>query len=363
MRQSISHRSIFYILPPHMLTSLAQHGTPEQRTMALQMLGHDHSIRTVRMAQGLLSSKYAGARASLNTDNALQRTVYDVHGSMHLPGELERAEGQPPVQDIAANEAYDGIGWTHALYLQIYGRNSIDDAGLPLDASVHYGTQYNNAFWNGERMIFGDGDGQLFNRFTCAIDVIGHELTHGVTEDESHLAYVGQSGALNESISDVFGSLVKQYALRQTADQADWLIGRGLFTQNVHGEGLRSMRAPGTAYDDQLLGQDPQPAHMHGYVQTVEDNGGVHINSGIPNHVFYLVATRIGGFAWEKAGRIWYETLRDPRLRPTATFRMFARLTLANAERLFGSNSHEWSAVHDAWENVGVQIPALAKEY
>ncbi|GHO86498.1 M4 family metallopeptidase [Dictyobacter formicarum] len=363
MRPSLSRRSNFYILPPHMLTSMAQHGTPEQRTMALQMLGHDHSIRTMRMAQGLLNSKYTSGRSVLSTDNALHRTVYDVHGSMNLPGELVRAEGQPPTQDICANEAYDGIGWTHALYLQVYGRNSIDDAGMPLDASVHYSHQYDNAFWDGDRMIFGDGDGQLFNRFTCSIDVIGHELTHGVTEDECQLAYVGQSGALNESISDVFGSLVKQYAWHQTADQADWLIGQGLFTQRINGVALRSLRAPGTAYDDPLLGRDPQPAHMHDYVHTVEDNGGVHINSGIPNYTFYLVATRIGGYAWEKAGRIWYETLRDPRLRPTATFRMFARLTLSNAERLYGARSSEWSAVHDAWEQVGVQVPAMAKEY
>ncbi|GCE05223.1 M4 family metallopeptidase [Dictyobacter aurantiacus] len=360
MKPSLSRR---YILPPHMLTSLAQHGTPEQRTKALQMLGHDHSIRTIRMAQGLLTSKYVGVRPALNTDKALHRIVYDVHGTKDLPGAVVRTEGQPPIQDTCANEAYDGVGWTHAFYLQIYGRNSIDDAGMPLDASVHYSHQYDNAFWDGERMIFGDGDGQLFNRFTCAVDVIGHELTHGVTEDECHLAYVGQSGALNESISDVFGSLVKQYALRQTADQADWLIGHGLFTQQIKGVALRSMSAPGTAYDDPLLGRDPQPAHMSHYVDTVEDNGGVHINSGIPNHSFYLVATRIGGYAWEKAGRIWYETLRDSRLRPTANFRMFARLTLSNAERLYGASSPEWSAVHDAWEQVGVQVPTLAKEY
>ncbi|GER88197.1 metalloprotease [Dictyobacter vulcani] len=363
MRHSTSHGSVFYILPPHMLTSLAQHGTQEQRTMALQMLGHDHSIRTIRMAQGLLSSKYAGAQSALSTDKALYRTIYDVHGQLALPGDQVRGEGQVPTQDIAVNEAYDAMGWTHAFYLQVFGRNSIDDAGMRLDASVHYGTLYNNAFWNGECMIFGDGDGQLFNRFTCAVDVVGHEMTHGVTEDECKLAYVGQSGALNESISDVFGSLVKQYANHQTADQADWLIGHGLFTQKVHGEALRSMRAPGQAYDDPLLGRDPQPSHMDHFVQTVEDNGGVHINSGIPNHAFYLAATAIGGFAWEKTGRIWYETLRDPRLRPTATFRMFARLTLTNAERIFGSNSPELSAVRDAWSQVGVQIPAMVREY
>lgn len=170
------------------------------------------------------------------------------------------------------------------------------------------------------------------------------------------LVYLNQPGALNESISDVFGSLVKQFALNQTADQADWLIGAGLFTAKVHGVALRSMKAPGTAYDDPVLGKDPQPATMQNYVQTSDDNGGVHINSGIPNHGFALAAINMGGHAWEKAGRIWYETLRDPRLRSTASFRSFARLTVANADRLYGHSSTERQAVKDAWHEVGITV-------
>ena len=148
----------------------------------------------------------------------------------------------------------------------------------------------------------------MFNRFTVAVDVIGHELTHGVTQFEAKLAYWDQSGALNESFSDIFRSLVKQKKLNQTADQADWLIGAGLFTSNVKGLAIRSMKEPGTAYDDPLLGKDPQPAHMRHYVNTTSDNGGVHINSGIPNRAFYLAALEIGGHAWERAGKIWYMT-------------------------------------------------------
>ncbi len=129
-------------------------------------------------------------------------------------------------------------------------------------------------------MVFGDGDGELFQRFTVSLDIIGHELTHGVTEDEAALMYVNQSGALNESVSDVFGSLVKQHALGQTAEQADWLIGNGLLTDAVQGVALRSMKDPGTAYDDPVLGDDIQPGHMSKYVKMTGDNGGVHINSG-----------------------------------------------------------------------------------
>src|SRR5262249_46427006 len=218
-------------------------------------------------------------------------------------------------------------------------------------ASVHYRKDYDNAFWNGTQMVFGDGDGDLFNPFTVCVDVIGHELTHGVTQYESNLPYVAQSGALNESLSDVFGILVKQYP-STTATAADWLIGEGLFTNKVKPTGkaaVRSMKAPGTAYDDPVLGKDPQPANMADYVRGPADNFGVHTNSGIPNHAFYLAATKIGGFAWEKAGLIWYETMTSPWLRRNAQFLTFARLTVLAAGALFGQNSDEQDAVGEAW--------------
>src|SRR5262249_20304804 len=163
---------------------------------------------------------------------------------------------------------------TYDLYFDVYGRNSIDGQGTRLDSSVHYGQAYDNAFWDGTQMVYGDGDGKLFERFTRAVDVIGHELTHGVTAHEANLDYQNQPGALNESFSDVFGSLVKQGSLAQTAGEADWLIGEGLFTAKVKGVALRSLKAPGTAYDDPVLGKDPQPATMKGYVQTTDDDGG-----------------------------------------------------------------------------------------
>jgi Zn-dependent metalloprotease len=218
--------------------------------------------------------------------------------------------------------------------------------------TVHYLSGYDNAFWNGSQMVFGDGDGTYFNRFTVSIDVMGHELTHGVTAHQANLAYHDQPGALNESLSDVFGSIVKQYAHGHTAADADWLIGEGLFTSRVHGVALRSMKAPGTAYDDPVLGKDPQPAEMSGHVTTTSDNGGVHINSGIPNRAFYLAAVALGGSSWEKSGHIWYATLRDARLSSEAQFDQFASLTADNAGRLFGDA--ERRAVVDAWRQVGV---------
>jgi Zn-dependent metalloprotease len=354
-RETYRH-SIFCVLPPYILQSIAQNGSSQQRSRALQHLGTDHTIRTLRTTYNLISTTQPRGPIAPTAEGHPQRTIYNAHQTTNLPGDVARAEGSDPTDDVVVNEAYDGLGATYDFYWNVYQRNSIDDEGLKLDATVHYDVDYDNAFWNGEAMIFGDGDGELFNRFTISLDIIGHELTHGVTQDEAQLIYMYQSGALNESISDIFGSLVKQFKLQQTADQADWLIGQGLFTSKVEGVALRSMKAPGTAYDDPLLGKDPQPMHMRNFVNTSQDNGGVHINSGIPNHTFYLVATKLGGHAWEKPGRIWYETLRDPRLRSNASFSAFARLTVANADRLYGHNSPEQQAVIEAWKKVGVRV-------
>ena len=199
----------------------------------------------------------------------------------------------------------------------------------------------------------------LFNRFTLAVDVIADELAHGVTEHTSNLAYSGQPGALNEFWSDVFGSLVKQWQRSQAASEAG-LIGEGLFTSKVSGVALRSMKDPGGAYDDPILGKDPQPGHMRDYVITLEDGGGVHINSGIPNHAFFLTATAIGGHAWEKAGMIWYVAAARIRLSSTTDFAGAASLTHAVAGELYGEGSDEQDAVRYGWESVGISITAPA---
>jgi Zn-dependent metalloprotease len=342
------------ILPPHIVDAVARRGSPAQRARALRTLATDNTLRALRASTPPGPSRTRRGPAGAAVEGQKQRTIFDAHNTQTLPGAIVRLEGAPSSSDLVVNEAYDGLGATYDFFWAEYDRNSIDDDGMPMNATVHFDQEYNNAFWNGEQMVFGDGDGDLFNRFTISLDVIGHELTHGVTEDEAQLVYFFQPGALNESVSDVFGSLVKQHLLNQTAEQADWLIGAGLFTANVNGVALRSMKAPGTAYDDPVLGKDPQPAHMKDFVRTFADNGGVHINSGIPNHAFYLAATKIGGYAWEKAGRIWYETLRDSRLRTNSGFKRFAALTYVHAGQLFGTGSSEQQAVVEAWNQVGI---------
>jgi len=339
-----------------MLKNIATHGTDAQQATAIDTLKTSAQLRGQRNA--LTDFTPAALRVAVGTKD---RIIYDAKNGSSLPGTVVRRENDPPSTDVAVNEAFDGSGATYDLYYNIYQRNSIDDNGMRLDSTVHYQKGYDNAFWNGEQMVYGDGDedqpvaDRLFNRFTIAIDVIGHELTHGVTQYTAKLAYSFQSGALNESMSDVFGSLVKQYSLNQTAGQVDWIIGAGLLTSNVNGVGIRSMKAPGTAYDDPTLGKDPQPAHMKDYVNTVSDNGGVHINSGIPNHAFYVTAVEIGGFAWEKAGHIWYATLKD-KLSSSSNFQNCADLTYQAAADLYGSGSLEQQAVKKGWAEVGITV-------
>ncbi len=351
------HNPVLCIVPPYILRNIAEKGEPAQREWAQKTLINMEQMRDER-------NEIIDGKKPLIAKTAVpgeQRVVYDAQNGTSLPGIAVRREGDPPVTDPAVNEAYDGAGFTYTFYSDIYGRNSIDNQGLRIDSTVHYDRSFDNAFWDGEQMVYGDGDedlpvaNRIFNRFTAALDVIGHELTHGVVQYEANLVYSSQPGALNEHFADVFGSLVKQHALGQTAAQADWIIGAGLFTPNVNGVGVRSMKAPGTAYNDPVLGKDPQPAHMRDYVNTSQDYGGVHINCGIPNLAFYVTATELGGFAWEKAGQIWYNTLRK-RISPTATFQQTANTLYIVAAELFGEGSLEQKAVQTGWAQVGISV-------
>jgi Zn-dependent metalloprotease len=229
---------------------------------------------------------------------------------------------------------------------------------MKLEGFVHAGDLY-NAFWDGQHLVFGDGDGIIFDSFTDGLDVISHEFTHGVVEYASDLDYKFQCGALNESLADVFGIMVKQWSGEppQTADQANWLIGEGIWGAGVNGRALRDMKNPGTAYNDARVGADPQPAHWSDFkkLPLSNDRGGVHINSGIPNRAFFLAATMIGGYAWEGAGPIWYRALTSGKLRENATFKEFADLTIENA-------GEHVDKIREAWTLVGYPFPENRNE-
>lgn len=342
-------RPLECIVPPDLLKRILLEGDEAERQAVVETMSLDASIRQARAETA--GRRAVGERALgslVATGGSPIRVIQDQQHDTVTPGPVVRAEGQKPVKDPAVNEAYDGLGATYRLFWDVYRRDSIDGAGMTMHGLVHYGTRYNNAFWNGQEMLFGDGDDSLFLRFTKSLDVIGHELTHGVTQHEVNLVYSGQSGALNESISDVFGSLVKQNALDQAAADSDWLIGADCVGPKLQ-PALRSLEEPGTAN-----AFDNQPSDMDGFIKTAEDHGGVHTNSGIPNRAFYLLATELGGKAWERAGRIWYDTLKDPRLRPNSGFTSFARATLRQASNAFGPTSKEVTALKKAWDDVKV---------
>jgi Zn-dependent metalloprotease len=349
-----------WILPPDVIARVAEEGGPEDREAALRTIAASTAFRTRR---GMVTSLLRQADLSLSALGLLAEptgvgnTVYDMQsgGAAQLPGRRARGEGDSPSDDKNVNEAYDGAKATQALFMSAFDRNSIDDNGMELVSSVHYGTDFDNAFWNGSQMVYGDGSGRLFIKGGMTeISIIGHEMAHGITQFTAGLVYRTQSGALNESYSDVLGSLVKQHSLGQSADEADWLIGAGIVGPALRGEALRSMKQPGTAFE-----MDRQPGHMDDYVDLPDDNdprndnGGVHINSGIPNRAFYLAATAIGGKAWEKAGTIWYTTLTE-KLDRTSQFVPAAEATVQVAAELFGSGGSEEAAVRRAWEDVGV---------
>jgi Zn-dependent metalloprotease len=287
------------------------------------------------------------------------RRVYDCGNSTDLLQKLVRKEGGKPLKDVAANEAFDHSGTTFDFFAKVYGRASIDNANLSMTSSVHYQEDprygYDNAFWNGNEMVYGDG--YMFNRMTMSLDVAAHELTHGVTQYEAGLRYEVQSGALNEHFSDVFGVLARQWS-KGEADpaKADWTVGKGLFRKPAMANmSLRSMSAPGTAYEDPDFGMDPQPAHMRDYVNLPNtekgDWGGVHYNSGIPNKAFHLIAVGTRKAAWEVAGKIWYVTLTE-RLREDADFKKCAYETISVAGDYFGTATK--ALIREAWRQVGV---------
>ena len=342
------HDPLRCILPPGLLDRLARSDDDGVRTAALDAIRLDARFRIARAE----SASRTGGRTTAPVTFARiggspNRTIYDQdHRQNQTLGRVVRAEGQPATGDEAETEAYDGLGKTYDYFWSTFQRDSIDGQGRTLHGCVHFGTDYPNAFWDGHAMFFGDGDGQVLTRTTAGIDVIGHELTHGVTQYEANLVYSGQSGALNESISDVFGIQIKQRALGQDVATSDWLIGADIVGPALR-PALRSMKDPGEANP-----HDDQPADMDDYVP----GGDVHTNSGIPNKAFYVLATTLGGNAWDTAGPIWYATLRDARLTPTATFQEFARLSVRNAIMIYGAQSPEADAVRGSWDAVKVPV-------
>ncbi|KAK1985577.1 metalloprotease [Colletotrichum cereale] len=362
-RNQLSSRSRPSIIPDVLLRHIAESPDVDDDTRANARRDLEHlqslqqKIEISQQGQQEQAPLTAAAAKDPKKCDGTYRAVYDAKNSkdeQDLPGDVVRVEGQKPVDDKAVNDAFDNVGEVLKMYKEKFDWQSIDNDNMNVVSSVHFGKKYENAFWDPERMqmVFGDG-GEFLRNFTGTIDVIGHELTHAVTEHTSPLDYKGMSGALNEHVSDVFGIIVKQIVENEKADEADWLIGEGCIMPGIKGVALRSMKEPGTAYNDPRFGKDPQPAHFKDYIPTLEDNGGVHIYSGIPNRAFYLVAIAFGGFSYEKAGPIWWKAMNSGRVPPRCTFLQFADVTTETAEELYGDEAGK--VVREAWNEVGVK--------
>ncbi len=280
------------IVPPHILEQLAKLGN----TSCKKTLNDTHRIFQKRntILNNLLIREIAEGEGD--------RYIYDSQNLSQQRVALVRKEGEDAANDEAVDKAYETSGFVRDFFKDTFGLNSIDDNGLDVISNVHYGKDYNNAFWDGDEMTYGDGDGKEFKDFASAIDVVAHELAHGITQFLANLEYRSQSGALNEHFSDVFGTIIKQKYLQQDIAEADWLIGDTVVTDAFPGVAIRSMKAPGTANDF-----DTQPDHMDNYYTGNADNQGVHINSGIPNKAFYLSCLEIG---LDECALIWFDTLR-----------------------------------------------------
>lgn len=267
-------------------------------------------------------SEFAGGAGFVDT----KVVVYDCENTWQLrktkvwEGKLPAVDENDPTPPDIFRFLEEG---SNARYAAIFGiaivkwlknslhRKGIDGRGGAILINVNFGENYNNAFWDGDELTLGNGDGTVFGSFAKSPDVVAHEIGHGIVQEESALEYEGESGALNEHFADVLG-----IAIQNTLSPSGWLIGDEIMGPTLAGEALRSMIAPGTAYDNRLMGKDPQPGHYRDRYQGDADHGGVHVNSGIPNRAFAIAADRIG---IETAARVWYTAL--PLLAPRSTLR------------------------------------------
>jgi Zn-dependent metalloprotease len=351
------YNPIHCIIPPYMLTKLMESGNKKIADLAINSNFRSYRFRNDRIffhKATLQEKKILGLIANQTGPVKMQMEVYDCNQKTDLTGAtlLWDSRNNQKLTSVAGKNVIKGGKASWDFYWQLFGRNSIDNKGMLIRQYVHYDKKMDNAYWDGRRMVYGDGDGIVFTSFTSDIDIIGHELTHGVTENESNLDYENQAGALNESFSDIFGIMIKQRFNNQDVKKSNWLIGEKVMIGPEYA--LRSMKAPGTGYKNHPeLGDDPQPATMDNYQNLPNspsgDWGGVHINSGIPNFAFYVAAFNMGGYAWEKAGRIWYAVLTDLKLAQNAKFVDVKNLTIVHAEKLFGPGSMEVNAVKQGW--------------
>jgi len=346
------------LVPPHMLDAMTR--SPDHRIREVARHNQAAADRS-RRAPALGSKAVVGERGGAAEAGKVRRVVRDAGQEPRFDGKVRRREGDPPTGNRDVDDVYRNTGIVLDFYRRVFNRNGVDGKGMWLISNVEFrqtpAQPMLGAYWyrNHKAMTFGEEILEVMKRPAKALDFAGHEMTHGVVQFTAKLAHGNEPGALNESFADVMASLVKQWKKGQTASEADWLIGDTVVYRSKTVRGIRSLKAPGTAYtDDPHIGSDQQVWQMKHKYRGSKDDGGVHINSGIPNHAFYLVSATLGGLAWERAGQVWYASLL--RLHPNSDFEDCAQTTYTVAAALFGRGSRVQKAVKSAWKTVGLPI-------
>jgi Zn-dependent metalloprotease len=344
-------RCVCHIVPEEVLKRLEADSSfsLEQRKKFADTMKIDVELRKLRTQAGKLTrvvSRLAAPNAMALVAAPPAITVFDCTHSQTLPG----AQLPDPVNstDATAKRTFVETNSVATFYSQVFGRNSIDGAGMGMISSIHYGTDYNNAFWNGSQMTYGDGDGAVFIDFTNGNDVIGHELTHGVTQHSLQLNYTNEAGGLNESLSDCFGSMFRQWEAKQNVNQADWLIGKDIMGPDALQKGLTCLRDMANPAAKHCLA--PQPTKFSQYQPGMDP----HESSGIPNLAFYTVAMAVGGNSWDKVGQIWYKSMTGFGPSPAMKMKAFADRTRAVAAQLNPGDTALAGAVDAGWKKVGL---------
>jgi len=333
-----------FIIPPGVLKKYSSDTAldPATRKTMQDTYVETERLRGLREAQRIATIRDPERFLAPAAPQLPAQHLFDCVHRKGLPG---RASAQPPGGGFKT--VFDTTAKVADFYKTVLDRNSVDNKGFDLVSSLHYSKNYDNAFWNGSQMVYGDGDGKLFGEMYLSPDVIGHELTHGVTQNLSALRYEGESGALNESISDVFGAVFNQWLNQwSVTEPRGWLIGAGIMAPTSQGKGFTCLRDMAQPSAKHCL--SPQP-ELYSQIDPTAD---VHDNSGVPNKAFATFAVAVGGQAWSSAIKVWYDTCTNRALRSDATFSEFAGLTVASAQKLGGAALQ--AKCKSAWTGVGV---------
>lgn len=323
-------------LPPFMVDKLN-----DERSRALEETPVVETFRSDRYALRTELHEHPDQKVAQQKEKMFK--FYNAEHKTKLPGKVVKTWDD---QDVIA--AYNGAKLFIKFLKDILNRDSLDGKGMRIVSTTHYGKNYPNAYWDGEKIVYGD----TFSRYPT---VVAHELAHGVTHHMCNLTYEGDEGAEDEAVADFLAVATLAYAEQLNPEQMDWLIGKGLLGLPA----LRSMKDPGSAFKNhRIFGDDPQPKHMSGYVKTEEDNGGVHINSGILNHMLYLFTmelwTRDDQKIWQIPVQLVKKTMEQMDLEGITSFKEFGDLLVKTAMEHYKEKPEVETAIRTALKETGI---------